>query len=119
MLGSIPFVMPVSAPFMPDGAAAVALHCAARRGTAAVRRRRALLRRQGGGRTRVAAAVPVPCALAKPVPAINAAVATEIKKRLVIRKSPHVFLHCPHRQREEYARCSGTLAVPPTLFVNG
>jgi hypothetical protein len=39
--------------------------------------------------------VPAPCAFAKPVPAINAAVATEIKKRLVIRKSPHVFLHCP------------------------
>jgi hypothetical protein len=38
---------------------------------------------------------PAPCAFAKPVPAINAAAATEIKKRLVIRMSPHVFLHCP------------------------
>jgi hypothetical protein len=38
---------------------------------------------------------PVPCAFAKPVPAISAAVATEIKKRLVIRMSPHMFLHCP------------------------
>jgi hypothetical protein len=28
--------------------------------------------------------VPVPCALAKPVPAIKAAAATEIKKRLVM-----------------------------------
>jgi hypothetical protein len=39
--------------------------------------------------------VPAPCAFAKPVPAISAAVATEIKKRLVIRMSPHMFLHCP------------------------
>src|SRR6266702_2205770 len=34
--------------------------------------------------------VPVPCAFAKPVPAIRAATAAEIKKRLVISISPHV-----------------------------
>jgi hypothetical protein len=34
--------------------------------------------------------VPVPCAFAKPVPAIRAAAATEIRKRLVILSSPHV-----------------------------
>src|SRR5215216_5361093 len=39
--------------------------------------------------------IPAPCAFAKPVPAISAAAATEIKKRLVIRMSPHMFLHCP------------------------
>ena len=36
------------------------------------------------GRRRPPAAPPAPCALAKPVPAIRAAAATEIKKRLVI-----------------------------------
>src|ERR1700740_778728 len=44
-------------------------------------------------------APPAPCAFAKPVPAIRAAAATEIRKRLVI-----IFLlviqHCTRRQRE-------------------
>jgi hypothetical protein len=38
--------------------------------------------------------MPVPCAFAKPVPAIRAAVATEIKKRLVI-ECLLTCLHCP------------------------
>jgi hypothetical protein len=33
----------------------------------------------------------MPCALAKLVPAISAAAATEIIKRLVIKISPHMF----------------------------
>jgi hypothetical protein len=33
--------------------------------------------------------IPVPCAFAKPVPAIKAAVATEINKRFVISIPPH------------------------------
>jgi hypothetical protein len=36
--------------------------------------------------------VPVPCALAKPVPAISAAAATEIIKRLVMEFSSHVCI---------------------------
>ena len=44
--------------------------------------------------------VPVPCAFAKPVPAISAAAATEIKKRLVI-ECLLTCLHCPRRQRKE------------------
>src|SRR5229473_1300537 len=43
--------------------------------------------------------VPVPCALAKPVPAISAAAATDIIKRLVIEYLLTCF-HCPRRQRK-------------------
>jgi hypothetical protein len=35
--------------------------------------------------------IPVPCAFAKPVPAISAAAATEIIRRLVMEISPHMF----------------------------
>src|SRR3984893_13915672 len=43
---------------------------------------------------------PTPCALANPVPAISAAAATDIIKRLVME---HLLtcLHCPRRQRDE------------------
>src|SRR6202022_519779 len=44
--------------------------------------------------------VPVPCALAKPAPAISAAAATDIIKRLVIEYLLTCF-HCPRRQRKE------------------
>src|SRR3954454_13581073 len=44
--------------------------------------------------------MPVPCAFAKPVPAIRAAAATEIKKRLVI-EFLLTCLHCPRRQRKQ------------------
>src|ERR1700712_714036 len=50
----------------------------------------------------------MPCALAKPVPAINAAAATEIKKRLVIGSSPHMSA-LPAEQRGEL------FDVPPYL----
>src|SRR5271155_5361416 len=43
---------------------------------------------------------PMPCALARPVPAINAAVAAVIMKRLIIETSPHEFA-LPARQRKE------------------
>src|SRR5437899_621497 len=57
----------------------------------------------------------MPCAFAKPVPAIRAAAATEIKKRLVIRVSPHVDA-LPAPSTKEGARCSSRSAVPPGLF---
>src|SRR6266571_4917083 len=44
--------------------------------------------------------LPVPCAFAKPVPAIRAATAAEIKKRLVM-EFLLTCVHCPRRQREE------------------
>src|SRR6516164_3045634 len=44
--------------------------------------------------------LPVPCALARPVPAISAIAATEIKKRLVIPLSSDCS-HCPRRQQQE------------------
>jgi hypothetical protein len=37
----------------------------------------------------------IPCALAKPVPAISAAAAAVIIKRLNMKISPQVFLCCP------------------------
>src|SRR5712671_6839494 len=49
--------------------------------------------------------VPVPCALAKPAPAISATAATDIIKRLVIESLLRCF-HCPRRQR------SGKAHVP-------
>src|SRR6266576_933254 len=49
--------------------------------------------------------VPVPCALAKPAPAISATAATDIIKRLIIGCLLRCF-HCPRRQR------SGTAHVP-------
>src|SRR5437879_6178858 len=45
--------------------------------------------------------MPVPCAFAKPVPAIRAAVATEIEKRLVIECLLNVSA-LPDRQRKEF-----------------
>jgi hypothetical protein len=42
----------------------------------------------------------MPCALARPVPAINAAVAAVIIKRFIIEISPHEFA-LPGRQRKE------------------
>src|SRR5689334_12239395 len=54
----------------------------------------------------------MPCALAKPVPAIRAAAATEIKKRLVIGNSPHVYA-LPAQQRREIGD------VPPYLRFHG
>src|SRR3954465_12615956 len=90
VLGSAPSAVPVSAPFMPDGPLS---RCIAPPDEAPP---------EGGALCcAVEPADPVsrpgaaPCAFAKPVPAIRAAAATEIKKRLVIRMSPHVFLHCP------------------------
>src|ERR1700721_1758296 len=44
--------------------------------------------------------VPVPCALANPVPAISAAAATDIIKRLVM-EYLLMCSHCPRRQRKE------------------
>src|SRR6266436_2225744 len=49
--------------------------------------------------------VPVPCALAKPAPAISATAATDIIKRLIIECLLRCF-HCPRRQR------SGRAHVP-------
>ena len=90
-------------------AAAITLHCAARRGTAAIGRRRALLcsRRTCGS---AAVATHWPCALASPVPAISAAAATEIKKRLVI-YCLLTCLHCPHhnvRKRPMFRNIDGS-----------
>src|SRR5712671_7400511 len=59
--------------------------------------------------------VPVPCALANPVPAISAAAATEIIKRLVMELSPHVFA-LPAPTTKGDARCSLIIAVPSGLF---
>src|ERR1700722_18043557 len=44
--------------------------------------------------------IPVPCAFAKPVPAISATAATDTIKRLVIERLL-TCLHCPRRQRNE------------------
>jgi molybdopterin-guanine dinucleotide biosynthesis protein A len=85
-LGSAAFV-PVSAPFMPDGPLS---RCIAPPDEAPPRSEGALC-----CAVEPADPAPAPCAFAKPVPAIRAAAATEIKKRLVIRMSPHVFLYCP------------------------
>jgi len=43
--------------------------------------------------------IPVPCALAKLVPAISAAAATVTLKRLII-KPLLTYLYCPRRQRQ-------------------
>src|SRR3979411_2212345 len=59
--------------------------------------------------------IPVPCALAKPVPAISAAAATEIIKRLVI----EFLLTCfplPAPTTKGDARCSAISTVPLLLF---
>src|SRR5216684_130676 len=59
--------------------------------------------------------VPVPCALAKPAPAISATAATDIIKRLIIECLLRVFsLPAPTTKRE--GSCSAILPVPPTLF---
>src|SRR6266403_239044 len=60
--------------------------------------------------------VPVPCALANPVPAISAAAATEIIKRLVMELSPHVFA-LPAPTTKADVRCSLIIAVPSGLFL--
>src|SRR5712664_3371034 len=59
--------------------------------------------------------MPVPCALANPVPAISAAAATEIIKRLVMELSPHVFA-LPAPTTKADVRCSRIIAVPSGLF---
>src|SRR5215213_3614635 len=89
--GSAPFV-PVSAPFMPDGPLS---RCIAPPDEAPPRSDEGALCCAAEPADPASRPVPAPCAFAKPVPAISAAVATEIKKRLVIRMSPHMFLHCP------------------------
>src|SRR6478735_8347987 len=58
---------------------------------------------------------PVPCAFAKPVPVISAATAAEIKKRLVIKFSPHVDA-LPTPTTKGDVRCSAAFAVPSRLF---
>src|SRR5881392_2079194 len=58
---------------------------------------------------------PVPCAFAKPVPAIRAAAATEIKKRLVIERLL-TCLHCPRQQRRKMSDVPNDPAVPSSLF---
>src|SRR5229473_2486504 len=59
--------------------------------------------------------IPVPCALANPVPAISAAAATDIIKRLVMEHLLTSFaLPAPTTSRD--ARCSVLSAVPPGLF---
>src|ERR1700681_1724805 len=58
---------------------------------------------------------PVPCAFAKPVPAINAAAATEIIKRLVMEFSPHLLaLPAPTTKGDD--RGSVVFRVPSSLF---
>ena len=59
--------------------------------------------------------IPVPCALAKPVPAISAAVAAVIIKRLII-EYLLTCLHCPRRQRKEMRDVPAVSAVPSILF---
>src|SRR5664279_1948184 len=56
-------------------------------------------------------APPVPCAWAKPAPAISAAAATDIIKRLVIEYLLKC-LHCPRRQRKELHE------VPPVSYTH-
>jgi hypothetical protein len=58
---------------------------------------------------------PVPCALAKPAPAISATAATDIIKRLIIECLLRCF-HCPRRLTKREAPCSAISPVPPTLF---
>src|ERR1700741_163887 len=53
---------------------------------------------------------PVPCALARPVPAISASAATEIKKRFVIPLSPHIV---------RIARGDNSRRVETFLFLAG
>src|SRR5882757_3715403 len=60
---------------------------------------------------------PVPCAFAKPVPAIRAAAATEIKKRLVI-EVLLTCLHCPRRQRKEMCDVPGYFRFRRICLVN-
>src|ERR1700731_2879584 len=58
---------------------------------------------------------PMPCALARPVPAINAAVATVIIKRLFIEIPPQEV--CTARATTKGGwRCSAVLMVPSFLF---
>src|SRR5260370_12628720 len=59
--------------------------------------------------------IPVPCALAKPVPAISATAATDIIKRLVMEYLLRVFA-LPAPTTKGDARCSAISAVPPILF---
>src|SRR5258708_31558304 len=59
--------------------------------------------------------IPVPCALAKPVPAISAAAATEIIKRLVMEYLLQC-LHCPRRQRNEILGVPRYRRSPPFFF---
>src|ERR1700751_4538116 len=59
--------------------------------------------------------IPVPCALAKPVPAISAAAATEIIKRLIIERSPRVSA-LPASTTKGDGPCSAQFAVPWILF---
>src|SRR5258708_3631553 len=61
--------------------------------------------------------VPVPCAFAKPVPAIRAATAAEIKKRLVI-EYLLTWMHCPRRQRQEMDDVPHYLGFHRFSFVN-
>src|SRR6266568_2929370 len=56
------------------------------------------------------------CALANPVPAISAAAATEIIKRLVMESSPHEFA-LPAPTTKADVRCSPIIAVPSGLFL--
>src|SRR5437899_1392958 len=58
---------------------------------------------------------PVPCALAKPAPAISATAATDIIKRLIIECLLRCF-HCPRPTTKREGSCSAILPVPPTLF---
>src|SRR5713226_5052817 len=59
--------------------------------------------------------IPVPCALANPVPAISAAAATDIIKRLVMEHLLTWFA-LPAPTTKGDARCSVLSAVPPGLF---
>jgi len=60
---------------------------------------------------------PVPCALAKPVPAISAAAATDTIKRLVM-EFLLKCLHCPRRQRRETCDVPRNRRFHRICFVN-
>src|SRR5437667_464825 len=62
--------------------------------------------------------MPVPCAFAKPVPAIRAATAAEINKRLVI-EVLLTCLHCPRRQRKEMCDVPAESRFRQLCLVNG
>src|SRR5260370_39427602 len=59
--------------------------------------------------------VPVPCAFAKPVPAISAAAATDIRKRLVMEYLLTCFA-CPRQQRSGMPDVPRYQWFPPNLF---